>query len=1031
MNATVAIISARLTSSLSALSQVASAGTFEGLRLASLPDLFQVVADMLLMITVAYLLKRRKAHLSVKVMGVLGGLLIILGLSDGIQLWAVGHRVEPGLFWAATVAAVGVFIPLGLILVLAAFVKDEPVEPDAINSQPQVSQSSLAGILNLANDAIISVDHNQRIQLFNPGAERIFGYSAAEILTQPLKVLLPHYVENFAQLGKVAREMFNRRPLVARRQDGTEFWAEASISQLEVAGQKIYTVILRDITDRVTAEAELQLAHQQLRFHLENTPLAVIGWDQNFRVQYWSPQAQRLFGWQGDEVLGKHPSEWNFIHSEDITRVNWVMSGLIDGTQPRNTLQNRNYTKEGIVMYCDWYNSVLRDQSGKLISILSLAQDVTATKQAQDGLQASQQMLQLVMDNIPQRIFWKDRNLVYQGGNRKFLEDIGLNSKEELIGKTDEDLPWTLEEIQYERQLDQAAMESDRPLDRVIGTRRNAEGMQIWVESNKIPLHDADGKVIGILGNYEDITERKRTLTLQKSEARFRQLAQQEELLNHIAHQIRNSLELDEILATTVEQVRDLLQIDRCCFIWYCTGNDGVCSPNPVTQAWGAVSCPYWNIVHESKEASLPSFIGKYAAEDVGFWAWQYLQRQIVQIDDFYAVSEIPVWDFLSHFGFASFLSLPIPMPSGGVGVLICGHHRQTRAWLESEVELLQSVSDQVAIAIQQAQLYTQAREAAAHAQAQTQKLEATLQKLHQTQAQLIQTEKMSSLGQMVAGVAHEINNPVTFVYSNAMPAMAYTQQLLSLIDLYQQHYSHPVEEIAEKVEAIDLEFVKQDLPKLLHSIKMGADRIRQIVLSLRNFSRLDEAQFKAVDLHQGLDSTLLILHNRLKAEAGQPEIKVIKEYSHLPPVECYAGQINQVFLNILANAIDALRQKNSSTTSCEAEKPIIWIRTQVIELDRVVIRIIDNAWGIPQDIHTKLFDPFFTTKPVGQGTGLGLSISYQIIVEKHHGRLECFSQPGKGTEFWIEIPIQQAVSPPVNLNSIKTHKEIEWGESG
>ncbi len=1030
MNATVAIISARLTSSLSTLSQTASNGTFELMGLASLPDLFQVVADILLIITVAYLVKRRKARLSVQVMGVLGGLLIILGLSDGIQLWAVGHRVEPGLFWAATVAAVGVFIPLGLILVLAAFVRDEPVEPDTLNSQPQASQSSLAGILTVAQDAVISVDHDQRIQLFNSGAEKILGYSAAEILTQPLEVLLPQQVQDFSQSGEVPREIFSRDPLVARRQDGTEFWAEASISQLEAGGQKICTAILRDITDRMTAEAELQLAHQQLRFHLENTPLAVIEWNQNFRVQYWSPQAQKLFGWQGDEVLGKHPGEWNFIHSEDITRVNRVMSALMDGTQPRNTLQNRNYTKEGIVMYCDWYNSVLRDESGKLISILSLAQDVTATKQAQDGLQASQQMLQLVMDNIPQRIFWKDQNLVYQGGNRKFLEDIGLNSMQELIGKTDEDLPWTLEEIQYDRQLDQAAMESDRPLYRVIGTRRNAEGMQIWIESNKIPLHDPDGKVIGILGNYEDITERKRTLALQKSEARFRKLAQREELLNRLAHQIRNSLELDEILATTVEQVRNLLQIDRCCFIWFCTGNDGVCTPSPVTQAWGEVSCPYWNIVHESKEASLPSFIGKYAAEDVGFWAWQYLQRQIVQIDDFFGVSEIPVWDFLSHFGFASFLSLPIPIPSGGVGVLICGHHRETRAWLESEVELLQSVSDQVAIAIQQAQLYTQATQAAAHAQAQTQKLEATLQQLQQTQTQLIQTEKMSSLGQMVAGVAHEINNPVTFVYSNVMLAMEYTQELLKLIGLYQQHDSNPAEEVVEQIEAIDLEFLKQDLPKLLNSMKMGADRIHQIVLSLRNFSRLDEAEFKGVDLHQGLDSTLLILHNRLKAQSGQPEIQIVKEYSHLPQVECYASQINQVFLNILANAIDALRPNNSSTRSQKAEKPIIWIRTQVIGLDRVAIRIIDNGWGIPPEIHQKLFDPFFTTKPVGQGTGLGLSISYQIIVEKHHGRLECFSQPGKGTEFWIEIPIQQSVSRPVSLNSI-THKEIKLGESG
>ncbi|MBD2449372.1 HAMP domain-containing protein [Nostoc sp. FACHB-152] len=287
--------------------------------------------------------------------------------------------------------------------------------------------------------------------------------------------------------------------------------------------------------------------------------------------------------------------------------------------------------------------------------------------------------------------------------------------------------------------------------------------------------------------------------------------------------------------------------------------------------------------------------------------------------------------------------------------------------------------------------------------------LQQTFIELKNTQAQLIQTEKMSSLGQLVAGVAHEINNPVNFIYGNITHAYEYSQELLELISLYQEHFPEPGDNIQEKISDMELEFVLDDLPKTLISMKMGAQRIREIVLSLRNFSRLDEADMKEVDIHEGIESTLLILQNRLKAKPEHPAIQVIKKYGNLPVVECYAGQLNQVFMNIINNAIDALDSYYRDRRPQEiANNPAqIIITTTVSNNNLVLLEIADNGPGMTEETKQKLFDPFFTTKPVGQGTGLGLSISYQII-QKHSGVLRCSSELGQGTKFSIEIPLSQ-----------------------
>ncbi|HAZ44959.1 MAG TPA: sensor histidine kinase [Cyanobacteria bacterium UBA11369] len=296
----------------------------------------------------------------------------------------------------------------------------------------------------------------------------------------------------------------------------------------------------------------------------------------------------------------------------------------------------------------------------------------------------------------------------------------------------------------------------------------------------------------------------------------------------------------------------------------------------------------------------------------------------------------------------------------------------------------------------------------------QAQELKGTLQELQRTQTQLIQSEKMSSLGELVAGIAHEINNPVNFIFGNLTHANEYVSDLLFLLKLYQEKYRDSDEKIKEVISAIELDFLLDDLPKLLASMKIGADRIQKIVASLRTFSRMDEAEVKDVNIHEGIESTLLILQHRLKAKYDQVGIQIIKEYGKLPTLECYAGQLNQVFMNLLSNAIDALESKIKEDYYF---KPTIRIKTELVKgqlsedgietPEQVVIRIADNGIGMNENVKQRLFNPFFTTKSVGKGTGMGLAISYQIVVERHGGSLQCFSSPGEGTELAIAIPVK------------------------
>jgi two-component system, NtrC family, sensor kinase len=564
-------------------------------------------------------------------------------------------------------------------------------------------------------------------------------------------------------------------------------------------------------------------------------------------------------------------------------------------------------------------------------------------------------------------------------------------------------------------------LEGRRPVYEVELRMRTKSGEWKWIfATGKISYSDESGKPVWMSGTHKDITREKRI------EEALQQRFTRERLFKTVRDRIYSSRRLKPVLQTAVQQVQHFLHADRVIIYQFHPDGSGEAAFESVTAPFASLQgLDIQNSCFWSTDITLYQQSGILAQSNI-----KCANLNAYQID------------LLSQFQIKANLIVPILVrveADGGEakessiqhrlwGLLIVHGCRNCRPWQEWEIESLKELSIELAIAIGQNQLFQQLqKEISEHQSTQTQakeksqQLEITQAQLQTAQEQLLQNEKMANLGQLVTDMANEIYNPVNFVNSTLHPASQYAEDLIKLIELYQHYYPTPTPAIALQLQRLNIDFVKTDFLKLLWSMRAATERIKDHVFALQHFSRFDDGQIRKVDLHEGFNSVLRILQHRLKEQPDRPGIQVIKEFGDLPLVECYPCELNQVFMNILTNAVDALEERMKYDYSFT---PQIYIRTETIsshlslvssnelrtigqgtaKKQKILIHIYDNGKGILPHIKRRIFEPFFTTKPKGKGKGLGLSISEQIIVEKHQGRLKCNSQLGEGTELIIEM---------------------------
>ena len=484
-------------------------------------------------------------------------------------------------------------------------------------------------------------------------------------------------------------------------------------------------------------------------------------------------------------------------------------------------------------------------------------------------------------------------------------------------------------------------------------------------------------------------------------------LVKQQEQVSQAIDRIRASLDLDKIFKHTVKEVRDLVQCDRTVIYRFNPDWTGEFVAEDYGSQWTSL------MAQQLGYSSLKENISECSVQlTSSFSCDTHIQTKDGEIfsqgcvlcvaNDIYAQGLSPCHiEALEQYEAKAYAIVGLFHNCRLWGLLAAYQNDGPRTWRPDELSILTQVGSQVVSALGQAELLE-------HSQQQSKELQSALADLKASQAQLIQREKMASLGSLVAGITHEINNPTNFIAGNLVHIREYSLGLLDLLKLYEKSCVEVPEEIKIKACTMDLEFIAQDLPQALSSMQLGTDRISQIVLSLQSFSRHDESGMKKVDLYEGLENTLMLLQHRLKERNDRPEIQVFKQYRPLPQINCYPAQLNQVFMHLLTNAMDAMELKFQINPRFS---PKLRIKAELKSLtDTIVIEVIDNGIGMDEATVNQIFDPFFTTKPVGKGTGLGLSVSYQIITDSHHGKLSCRSVPHQGSTFRLELPINGVI---------------------
>ena len=978
-------------------------------------------------------------------------------------------------------------------------------------------------ILDGANYTIISTDTNGIIKTFNAAAERLLGYSSAELVNK----LTPAIIHDLEEVKKRATELtielgqpispgFEVFVAKARlgiidehewsyiRKDGSRFPVQLCITALWDQKGVItgFLGIAQDITARKETETQLNEISERLSLALKSGGIGCWEWDIVQNTLLWDDRMYELYGVTKNSDDRLPYDIWSQgLHPDDRDASEKLLSQAVLG-QAEFDPEFRVVHPDGSIHFIKAFGLVRRDAKGNPQKMIGVNLDISSRKEAELNLRQNEQKYHQILDAITDMVLVKGPKSRIVWANKAFRDYYALTNEQltDMIDAPFNEPDYTLQYIRDDAYVFETgqSLQIEEPVTRYDGK------VQIFNTIKSVIRNEAGEKILTV-GVCRDISDRKQSEdALRASEEKLRSLfdlcpvgislndmqghflevnSAAETIYGYSLEELNQLSYWDltpkkyadqeasqlELINTTgrygpyqKEYIRkdgSLLPVElRGVLVTNNDGNKYICSiivdltdRQRQEQALRLIvegtaakigeeffkSCvQYLAQVLEVRYAVISEFVDSENSlvKTLAFWAgddfcdnftYSLVGTPCKNVASHTEVCRypnsvqhlFPEDDYLVVIEAESYAGLSIIDTAGNyLGLLTVLDTKPMVKDLEMQSAILKIFATRAGAEIERIKAEAAVRQSEIQLRQQTQELEAILKKLQNTQTQLIQAEKMSSLGQLVAGVAHEINNPVSFIYSNIKPATDYASDLIELIHLYQKYYPNPPQTISAFTDHIDFEYLVSDFSKLLASMQNGATRIRDIVKSLRTFSRLDEADLKPIDIHENIESTLVILQNRLNGRAGKPEINLIKNYGKLPLVECYGGLLNQVFINLLVNAIDAIEQQRESVETPHCRVPTeklddfgrITIATSLTSENYVFISIKDNGCGISPQVQEKIFNPFFTTKPIGKGTGMGLAISYQIVTENHQGHLRCFSTLGQGTEFRIELPIGQ-----------------------